>query len=338
MSIAPLGPGDLIDRAVRFYRNNFLTFVLIALPPVVGATALGVGWTLLTRWMFPFVPGIDSADILLYYSLGWLGKSSIWILETIVTLAVMGGASRNFVRHILFGEPITFKETYKNTWKRLGSLLAVSLLITLLLAAVGGAIFYFGLLAGIVAAAIVYALLSFFPPVAAFIAVIISVAAFFVTLMLFFLIASRFAYVPQAMLVEGHGVFGSITRSVSLAKGNLKRFAALFSFTIVATYSALAVLYVPLGWYAWIEGIDLFGFSGAASPAWFEIAQQFVSQISVILLSPIWMVGLCLLYVDERVRHEGYDIELMAARRLGKIPDVPDSYINPLTPALHADV
>jgi hypothetical protein len=48
------------------------------------------------------------------------------------------------------------------------------------------------------------------------------------------------------------------------------------------------------------------------------------------------MVGLCLLYVDERVRHEGYDIELMAARRLGEIPAVPSSYINPLQPALAA--
>ena len=61
---------------------------------------------------------------------------------------------------------------------------------------------------------------------------------------------------------------------------------------------------------------------------------QLVSQASFILLSPIWMIGLCLLYVDERVRHEGYDIELAAARRLGDIPDVPADYINPLQPAL----
>jgi hypothetical protein len=40
------------------------------------------------------------------------------------------------------------------------------------------------------------------------------------------------------------------------------------------------------------------------------------------------------MYVDERVRLEGYDIELMAARRLGDIPSVPATYVNPLTPAL----
>jgi hypothetical protein len=48
----------------------------------------------------------------------------------------------------------------------------------------------------------------------------------------------------------------------------------------------------------------------------------------------VWTIGLCLLYVDERVRAEGYDIELMAAARLGDIPNVPDTYINPLHPAL----
>ena len=46
------------------------------------------------------------------------------------------------------------------------------------------------------------------------------------------------------------------------------------------------------------------------------------------------MIGLCLLYVDERVRHEGYDIELLAAANMGEIPDVPSSYVNPLQPAL----
>jgi hypothetical protein len=136
------------------------------------------------------------------------------------------------------------------------------------------------------------------------------------------------------MLVEGRGVFASLGRSITLASGNFKRFVALVVFTFVAIYSALAILYIPLGWFAWVQGVELFS---ETTPAWFEIALQLVSQASLILLLPIWMIGLCLLYVDERVRHEGYDIELMAARRLGEIPDVPDAYINPLHPALSSE-
>ncbi len=293
-----------------------------------------VGWTFLSRLIFPAGSNIDSPDVVLYYVFNWIGTTAIWLIETVITLSVMGGASRNFVRHILHSEPISFNETYRNTWGRIGGLVGASIILTLLLTTIGLAVFYFGLFVALILAAIVVAVFSFLPTVGAVVAIVLSIAVIAASLLVFFLIASRFAYVPQVMLVEGRGVFASIGRSFSLASGNLRRFAALFIFTIVATYSALAVLYVPLGWYAWYEGVDILGFSGEMAPAWLEISQQLVSQLSIILLSPIWMIGLCLLYVDERVRHEGYDIELMAARRLGDIPDVPDAYLNPLKPAI----
>jgi hypothetical protein len=49
---------------------------------------------------------------------------------------------------------------------------------------------------------------------------------------------------------------------------------------------------------------------------------------------PVWMLGLSLLYVDERVRHEGYDIELLARQQLGEMPQLPDGRVAPLAPAL----
>ena len=122
------------------------------------------------------------------------------------------------------------------------------------------------------------------------------------------------------------------------AGGSTRRLAALFVFTTVATYSALALLYVPLAWYASANGVQLMTFDADLIPAWYEIAYNLIWQVSFILLSPVWMVGLCLLYVDERVRREGYDIELMAARRLGDIPSVPAAYVNPLNPALSSTI
>ena len=52
LSLVPLGAGDLIDRAVRFYRGNFWTFVLIAAPPVIVGTLISVGWTFISRSLF----------------------------------------------------------------------------------------------------------------------------------------------------------------------------------------------------------------------------------------------------------------------------------------------
>ena len=333
-SLTPLGAGDLIDRSVRFYRKNFWTFVAIAAPPIFVGTFVSIFWGYLGRSLFNVGTSRDEAEISLYYLFLGLGNLLIWLVESIAVLSVMGGASRNFVRHILFGEPITFRETYKNTKTRLGGLVVASAFIIILLVIVGYFILAVGIIIGFILIGVSALIFSFSPILTIIVSVILSLAVTFFTLWLFFLLVSRFAYVPQVMLVEGQGVFSAIGRSMSLASGNVRRLAALFIFTIVATYSALALFYIPLGWYAWLNGIEILTFDADVVPIWYEVANQVVSQISLILLMPVWMVGLCLLYVDERVRHEGYDIELMAARRLGDIPKVPPAFANPLQPAL----
>ncbi|MGB7202455.1 MAG: hypothetical protein WBD16_09330 [Pyrinomonadaceae bacterium] len=334
LSLASLGAGDLIDRAVRFYRKFFWTFVLIAAPPVVVGTIISVGWTVVGRQIFVLEANQFSAENTFYYIFLWLGSVLIWLIETIATLVVMGGASRNFVRHLLFGEAITFSETYRNTWRRLGGLIVASTIVAVLVGSIGSVILYFGMIVAGVLIMLIALVFSAIPIVAVILSIAIGIATAFGSLWLFFLAASRVAYVPQVMLVEGQGVFSAIGRSASLASGSVKRLAALFTFTTVATYSALALLYVPIAWYASAHDVPLMTFDADLIPAWYEIANNLIGQISFILLSPVWMIGLCLLYVDERVRAEGYDIELMAAARLGDIPNVPDTYINPLHPAL----
>ena len=338
LSLVPLGAGDLIDRAVRFYRKFFWTFVLIASPPVIVGTLISVGWTIAGRQIFAPGAGKNAIEGTFYILFLWFGSVVIWLSETIATLVVMGGASRNFVRHLLFGEAITFRETYRNTWRRLGGLTVASSMITILVGAIGMAIFYVGLTIAALLIMLIFWAFSSIPIVIFLLSVVVGVAAVVGSTWLFFLVASRVAYVPQVMLVEGQNLFSALARSASLASGNVRRLAALFIFTTVAAYSALALLYVPLAWYASANGVQLMTFDADLIPAWYEIAYNVIWQISFILMSPVWMIGLCLLYVDERVRSEGYDIELMAARRLGEIPSVPTTYINPLQPALASTV
>ncbi len=334
LSLVPLGAGDLIDRAIRFYRRNFWALVLIAAPAVIVGSFFSVVWTFLGREIFSPAAGPDSAERVIYYLFIWIGSIVIWLIESIATLVVMGGASRNFVRHLLFGEPISFRETYRNALNRLGGLLVASVFITVLVGLVGFFIFYFTLLIGSLSVMLTVGLLSSIPLLAAIASVIILLVIMYVALWLLFLVASRFAYVPQVMLVEGQSVLSAIARSTSLAGKNVRRLMALFVFTTLATYSALAILYVPLAWYAWANGVEITTFGTSIIPAWYEISYNLIWQISFVLLSPVWTIGLCLLYVDERVRAEGYDIELMAAQKLGTIPAVPRSYTNPLQPAI----
>ncbi|MDQ3801305.1 MAG: hypothetical protein M3384_17930 [Acidobacteriota bacterium] len=334
MSLAPLGAGDLIDRAVRLYRSNFWTFVWIASPPIILGTVFTIGWTILGRELFSFGSSRNPDDYVLSWLFTSFGNLIIWFIEAVAVFSVMGGASRNFVRHLLFGEPINVRETYRNTWSRLPGLILASVLITFLLGLMASFVFYIGMIVAVLLIVAAVYVLSFSDFLSATASLLLIAATTFGAGWIFFLVASRFAYVPQVMLVEGQGVFSAIGRSANLASGNVKRLYALFIFTLLATYSALALFYVPLGWYAYLNGIQFFSYDPDVIPAWYTIASQAIWQASLILLMPVWMIGLCLLYVDERVRHEGYDIELMAARRLGEIPALPQNYANPLQPAL----
>jgi len=164
--------------------------------------------------------------------------------------------------------------------------------------------------------------------------VVLYVAVIFVCLYIFFLIAGRVAYVPQALMVEGVGVMDAIGRSMRLARGNARRLMGMFLFTAFAGYSALMLLFVPLGWAAYLNGVNPFEMDPSRQPAWYAVSYQVVVQLSTIVLAPVWMMGLSLLYVDERVRHEGYDVELLAQQVLGDMPSLPVGHQTPLAPAL----
>lgn len=332
--MTPLGAGDLIDRSVRFYRKNFWTFILIAAPPVVAGIVFSVGWMLLGRSLFN-VAYADPAEVMFYQLFMRLGDLIIWVIQLVAIMVVMGGASRNFVRHILFGEAMSFKETYRNAKSRLFGLVGISLVLTIALGFLASVILYGAILVAAVAIMLIVFLLEPIPFLVATLSVIATIAAIGGGLLIFFLVASRFIYIPQVMLVEGAGVFSAIGRSATLAGKNVKRVTALNLFTIVAIYSALSLLYVPLSVVAYMNGVPLFSFDSADTlPAWFEITSQVIFQGSLILIIPVLMIGLCLLYVDERTRREGYDIELFAAKALGDMPAVPPEFVNPLQPAL----
>jgi len=329
LALAPLGAGDLIDRAVRLYRRHFLTLIRIAAPPVL-VSALG---SAITTIAFRELTATSSDIRVLLYVLILLGGILIIFCGSLFSIIVMGGATRNLVAHLLWNEPVTARTTYRAVKSRFWGLLGASLMVALWLAfaaLLGLVAFYMVMFVVWVGAFAFSSLLSGW--VAGIVGGLGTVAAIVLGLILFFFLAGRMAYVPQAMLVEGKAVFAAIGRSFSLASGNVRRLMAMTLFTFFGTYSALMLLMIPLGWYGYLNGVDLSPF-GNTWPTWYSIAYQVILQCSHIMLAPIWMLGFCLLYVDERVRHEGYDIELMAARQLHEMPQL-QGVVSPFAPAL----
>ena len=330
LSLAPLGAGDLIDRAVRLYRRHFFTLIGITAPPVLISTLGSVLYTI--GWRALMATGSNVS--LALYVVMLIAGGALLLTGTLLNLIVMGGATRNLITHLLWNEPVSARATYRNVRARFWGLLLASVMVGLWVA-LSAVIAFFGwlfvfylMLLGTFIFAFVASWLS---AVFGIIGVLLSVG---LALWLFFFLIKRFVYVPQVMLVEGKGVFEAFSRSAVLARGNVRRLMAMFLFTWFATYSALMILIIPLGWYGYLNGIDPSPWNATNWPAWYAIGYSVLGQSSSILLAPIWTLGLSLLYVDERVRYEGYDIELMASRGLGEMPVLGGGHIAPYSPAL----
>jgi len=316
LPLAPLGAGDLIDRAVRLYRRHLFVLIRTAAPPVIIAAA---GWIVLGIAFRRLINTSNTDEVVIYF---FISAASFCVVAGgyLFTLVVMGGATRTLVAHLLNNEPVTARATYAAVRARFWGLLGASIIILLWLwisASVVTVVWYI-LLLMMVAAVFVSTLVS--PWLSLIVMIVLLLLSTAIGLWVFFFIVGRVAYVPQVMLVEGKGVFEAFSRSFSLARGNVRRLLAMTMFTTFATYSAVMILVLPLGWFGYLSGIN--PLDATQWPVWYSIAYSVLGPLASILLTPVWMLGLSLLYVDERVRHEGYDIELMAARQLCELPDV----------------
>lgn len=330
LHLVPLGAGDLIDRAVRLYRRHLFTLMRIAAPPVIVTAIGGVLWTVGTRE----VVNTPSTGGFIFYVLLLIAAAGVIVGGHIFSLIVMGGASRNLVTHLLWNEPVLVRTTYAAVRSRFWSLLGATIFVVFWLA-LSAIVGYFG--ASIIGMVLflLLAFMAWWAPVwlTVVLGVIGGIGAAVVFFWLFFFMAGKVAYVPQVLLVEGKRVFESVGRSFSLARGNVRRLMATTFFIVFATYSALMILVMPLGWYGYVNGIDPSPWNAAQWPAWYAISYYSVIEpLSSVLLTPVWMLAMSLLYVDERVRHEGYDIELMASQRLDPMPQI--DVTSPFAPAI----
>lgn len=329
LPLVPLGAGDLIDRAVRLYRRHLLVLIRIAAPPVFISACGSVLWTICWRGFFA-TPSDLAFVIYVFLSIAAI---TLIIGGHVFSLLVMGGASRNLVMHLLSNEPVLARTTYAAVRSRFWPLLGASVLMMLWLGLAFGVAF-FGWYFVVIFVSVGAFFLARWAPVwmSAIVGVVGFLGASTLALWLFFFIVGRIAYVPQVMLVEGKRVFESMSRSFSLARGNVRRLMAMTLFITFATYSALMILVIPLGFYGYLNGIDPSPWNGSEWPIWYAIGYSVLEPLSSILLAPVWMLGLSLLYVDERVRHEGYDIELMASQRLEAMPNI--NVTSPFAPAI----
>jgi hypothetical protein len=324
-TLAPMSAGDIIDRAARLYRQNFLALLRVVLWPSLMDYTGTMLYTIGFR-NFSMMRGNGRFALSLLLVIGGI---CLLIMGKAAFYAVLGGASRSLVDHLFEGKPILARDVYRAIFKRFWPLIGALCMVVLLMA-VAGVIIYF-VVAILVLIGIFAASFSGSPGwLQALLATGYGVFIGLIALAMAMLVYSRVVYVPQVMMVEGKGVFSSIGRSFSLAGKEIWRIAALLLFWLYVAWSVWSLLYFPLGSVAYWFGTDPNPFN-QNNPFWFVIAYQTLTPISEILITPVAMLGLTLLYLDSRVRKEGFDIELLANRLM---PPTPQMRHAPPTPRI----
>ncbi|HWQ36590.1 MAG TPA: hypothetical protein VNQ79_27405 [Blastocatellia bacterium] len=313
-ALAPLSAGDIIDRAVRIYRRQFWRLLQIVVWPSLIAYS---GVILYTFGMRNFSLERGDARIVLGVLL-FTGGIFIYVLGKIAFYVVLGGTSRALVNYFLDGEPLRPREVYRAVRQRFWSLVGATLMVILIL---GAAFAFLYLLAVMCVMIYVLGAVWLISRLPNWMQITFHVTAGLLAALglfaLWLVVLKRIVFIPQALMVESRDVFSAIGRSFTLAGRDVRQIGAIVLFNLCLTFSLLYLFLLPLGWYAWASGVSLFG---SDVPLWYNIAYQTLSQVSEILLAPIAMLGFTLLYIDSRVRREGFDIELLANRCLAAAP------------------
>jgi hypothetical protein len=106
---------------------------------------------------------------------------------------------------------------------------------------------------------------------------------------------ARFFALVQVIVIEGGGVGAAFSRSSTLSQ-NIKMH-------ILGTLALLFIINVAVS----------IGVAFLVSVLGNRVLEQVLSTVMSVLVYPLYGIGETLLYVDARIRNEGYDVELLAA-------------------------
>jgi len=115
--------------------------------------------------------------------------------------------------------------------------------------------------------------------------------------------------IPVAVL-EDKGLRDATSRSAELTKGNRGRIFMIYFLFIVLMYIVILLWEVPI-----FAAIGILARSGARPmtvlPVWTQVALPVCTFLSQCLVGPLLTIALSLVYYDQRVRKEAFDLQLM---------------------------
>jgi hypothetical protein len=297
--LRPMSTGELLDRTFNLYRKNFLLFVGIATVP----PALMLLVNLIQAGMVA-APGHHKAVGVGLMAAGGIGMM-VGAVAYLIGLAMAHAATVFAVSAVHLGRPTTINESYGRVKGRFGRVVWVIfqmglrafapsvLLIILAAVAVPLGIKQIGGVAGALAGIIV---------VLAIIGAIIAATVLYL----------RYSLAVPACVLEDIKATAAIRRSVSLSAGSRGQIFVIYFLMIVINYIVLFLFLFPAGLLA--------GLVAKGSPSVSTLFTGLAGFLAGALAGPIATIALSLVYYDQRVRKEAFDIQLMMAALDGKPP------------------
>ena len=271
--LQPMSIGDILDRTIRLYRRGFLhNIAIVAVPYIL------------------VIPGAVLFGSALYFQgdprmllrPGLIGTIGILVLAFVWLYFMSMGALARSVSERYLGETPTVAGCYGVVLRRSFSLIWAYILASLV----------WGGLA--ILMAVVVPITMFISPIVTGVGVVV----LFVVLVVAFI---RFLLITQIIVIEDVRGVASVQRSWALMRGNFWRAIVILVFSIVVSFVLSFVLNFPGGILSELIG----GPVGA-------VIRQLFSQLSQILVSPIFDIAITLLYYDSRIRNEAFDLQIMA--------------------------
>lgn len=286
LTLRPLRLGELLDRAIRLYRANFLTFIgiiaVVYVPLMVLQTAASA---LLSSSM---LRGLSTPEEIFSNAAYWAGLGGTLILVLVQFVLVQGiatGALTRAVADNYLGKKTGILGAYRGIGKSWLTLL--------------GALLFLGVILFVLAIWWLVPCIGWFTGLG----------------MIIFLMTAISPLVPPAVVLENQGAIEAVRRAWSLAR---RRFWPVIGYIFVLYLFSMIVVNGPAG-IANILLAQLFQSFGdpTLQVILTSILQGLISLVFILIYYPLQMAAFTLIYFDLRVRTEGFDIALLTMEASG---------------------
>jgi hypothetical protein len=288
-----MSTSEILDRTFSLYRNNFVLFAGIALLPAVLALLLRV--TGVAAHITVPAVGRPTADTQL---LSIVYEALVIFVASTLGWGIASGATLHAVYHFHLGKPATISSSYRNVLSSGFRVVVAAVLVFL-------AVLLLTILAVLAVIFGVFWPLSRlmpYPTHAQSIFLGFVAIGFIVLLGLFWLyVTAWLCFVIPALLLDKTGIFRSFRRSQLLSKGSRGRLLLMLLLTVVLTYAFSWALRIP-GYFLFDQRHQMISFE-----LWADTCQF----LAAVIAGPIGAISIALFYIDQRIRKEAFDLQLM---------------------------